>query len=134
MMTRINFTFSQLQWGTLYNNTRYKDLLDITTDFLDIFLICSVRVLISSEFTALDIRSTAWAESFGRQHGRPANFWPLPNFSQPFPTEMSEQPTVQTVSDDEPSEDDEDLDVEDEDSKKQKATGAAAHRCLKRVA
>ena len=51
------------QCTTRYYNTRYKDFLDITTKFLVIFLICSVRVVISSEFTALDIRSTAWAEN-----------------------------------------------------------------------
>jgi hypothetical protein len=51
-----------VQCTTRYNNTRYKDSLDITTIFPVIFLICSVRVVISSKFTALDIRNTAWAE------------------------------------------------------------------------
>jgi hypothetical protein len=46
---------------------------------------------------------------------------------------MSEQATVQTVSDDEPSEDDEDMHVEEQSSKKRKITRAAAHKCLKRV-
>jgi hypothetical protein len=46
---------------------------------------------------------------------------------------MSEQATVQTVSDDEPSEDDEDMHVEEQFLKKRKITGAAAHKCLKRV-
>jgi hypothetical protein len=46
---------------------------------------------------------------------------------------MADQPTVQTGSDDEPSEDDEVINVEGKDSKKRKATGAAAHMCLKRV-
>jgi hypothetical protein len=46
---------------------------------------------------------------------------------------MSEQATVQTVSDDEPSEDVEDMHVDEQSSKKRKITGAAAHKCLKRV-
>ena len=46
---------------------------------------------------------------------------------------MSVQVTVQTISDDEPSDDDEDMHVDDQSSKKRKITGAAAHMCLKRA-
>ena len=44
---------------------------------------------------------------------------------------MADKSTEQTVSDDEPSEDDEVIDEEGKNSKKRKATGAAAHMCLK---
>ena len=46
---------------------------------------------------------------------------------------MADKSTEQTVSDDEPSEDDEVIDEEGKNSKKRKATGAAAHMCLKRI-
>ena len=88
-----------------------------------------MRVVISSAFPALDIRITAGAENFRSVR----KFLASAGFFQPIPTEMADQPTVQTCSDDEPSEDDEVINVEGKDSKKRKATGAAAHMCLKRV-
>jgi hypothetical protein len=56
-------------------------------------------------------------------------------FFQPIPTEMSDQPTVQTVSDDEhePSEGEAAINVEGKESKKRKATGAAAQMSHCRV-
>ena len=46
---------------------------------------------------------------------------------------MDEQPTVETISDDETGEVDECRNAEVQDSMKRKATGAAAHRCLRLV-
>jgi hypothetical protein len=81
-----------VQCTTRYYNTRYKDSLDITTIFPVIFLICSVRVVVSSKFTALDIRNTAWAEKLpSAAVGRPQKFGqPKKNTNR-----MSEQAPVQ---------------------------------------
>ena len=85
-----------------------------------------MRVVISEHFTAPTIRITAGVKfSAGtRQFCGPC--------STNRPTEMADKavPDVQTVSDDEASTDSL---AEDTSSKKRKATGAAAHRCLKRV-
>jgi hypothetical protein len=62
-------------------------------------------------------------------------FFASAGFIQPIPTEMSDQPNVQTVSDDElePNEGEAAINVEAKDSKKRKATGAAAQMSHCRV-
>ena len=87
-----------------------------------------MRVVISEHFAAPKIRITAGLNfsAGSRQFFGPG--------STNQPTEMADKleavQDVQTLSDDAASED---LLAEDTSSKKRKATGAAAHRCLKRV-
>jgi hypothetical protein len=50
--------------------------------------------------------------------GPPAKIWSTKKKIQLISNRMSEQATVQTVSDDEPSADDEDMHVEEQSSKK----------------